>query len=234
MSKHYSRPSKDFTMIPNAIFRDKSLSLKERGLWATIASCSDSWDCSINGFAAILPDKKGAISAAVKNLEEKGYLTRNEQKRNGGRFGHTEWILDYPSDNDKSLPCSSISPSGNSNTDTPSTEKAEQINTTYIQDLNINTNNYTNVVELLNPFNLNKKDIEAIYITASGEVDKISQAVKVLKASKHPVINVSGFIISAIKNNYKLSSYEPKKISGFNNFTQRDYNYEQLMEDLLN
>lgn len=87
-----NRTQGNFTMVSNGILRDKGLPLKERGLLVTLLGLPDKWDFSIAGLAAILPDGKDGIQAAMKMLEEKGYLTRYQTRKRSGTFG--EYVVE--------------------------------------------------------------------------------------------------------------------------------------------
>ena len=83
-----------YTLLDNGILRNKGLSLKARGLMATILSEPDDWDFSVRGFAAILPDKRTAIEGAVKELERAGHIRRLPQGRGpNGRMLPGEWDI---------------------------------------------------------------------------------------------------------------------------------------------
>lgn len=73
-----------FTTIGNDMFKDKNLSLKERGLLATMFSLPDTWDFSIKGLASILnEDGEKTVRNTLKSLERKGYLKRVRVYTNG-------------------------------------------------------------------------------------------------------------------------------------------------------
>lgn len=80
------RTEGDFVQMYNAPFRDKSLSLKARGLLATIMSLPSSWDFSVRGLATILKEQRKAIYTAINELIGAGYCQR-EQTRSGNGFG---------------------------------------------------------------------------------------------------------------------------------------------------
>lgn len=74
-------------MISNGILRNKDLHLKERGLLVTLIGLPDKWDFSINGLVAILPDGKDKIKTGLQELEKMGYITRYQERKEGGAFG---------------------------------------------------------------------------------------------------------------------------------------------------
>ncbi len=102
-----------------------------------------------------------------------------------------------------------------------------------------NTTSSAEVVELLSPFNLKKSDITKIIETANGDIRKIKQAVYVLRNYHSKIDSVTGFLLSAIKNEYNPVSHNPIVSNGFNNFPQRSckrmmsiWTQEQSMLDI--
>ena len=75
----------NYTTISNVFLRDKRLSLKAKGLLAYMMSCKDDWDFSIAGLRAVLKEGKDAISAALHELEENGYLIRSRDETQVGK-----------------------------------------------------------------------------------------------------------------------------------------------------
>lgn len=69
---------KGYTMISNAS-NGKVLSLAAKGLLKELLSLPPDWHLSIGGLATILKDGKDAISSALKELEDNGYITRQKQ-----------------------------------------------------------------------------------------------------------------------------------------------------------
>lgn len=86
-----------FAQIPNAWLRDSRLSLKAIGLLAQIMTHVPGWNMSINSLAARNNVGKDQIRTAIAELEEFGYLTR-EQSREEGKFAETIWKTSDPSD----------------------------------------------------------------------------------------------------------------------------------------
>lgn len=88
----------DYLVVPNDIFRNERLSLRDVGLLCYMLFLPDGWDFSINGLNAQLKaDGRDAISKSLRSLEESGYLRRTTQKVKGGKFGGCVWeISDLP------------------------------------------------------------------------------------------------------------------------------------------
>lgn len=82
----------DFTVIDNAIFRNKGLSLKAKGMLCLLLSLPDNWKFSVEGLAGCSTDGKSAVTSALNELEDAGYFHR-EQARNKGNFGDAIYVI---------------------------------------------------------------------------------------------------------------------------------------------
>lgn len=73
----------NYTTISNVFLRDKGLSLKAKGLLATILSLPETWDFSIKGICATIKEGTTAVYSAIDELKERGYCkvatNRNEK-----------------------------------------------------------------------------------------------------------------------------------------------------------
>lgn len=87
-----------FTVLDNYALRDNSLSLKARGLLAAMLSFPDNWEFSENGLCAVFKkDGQASIRSGLKELEERGYLTKTRTRDKSGRVSSVEWtVYDYP------------------------------------------------------------------------------------------------------------------------------------------
>ena len=83
---------KDFTVIRNAIFRDNTLSAKAKGVACEMLSLPPTWNFSIRGLVTRFSDGEASIRSALTELENAGYL-RREQVREGGKFSHSVYIV---------------------------------------------------------------------------------------------------------------------------------------------
>jgi hypothetical protein len=81
-----------FTVIDNAIFKDRTLSMKAMGLLCLMLSLPDNWDYSIAGLVALVSDGESAVRSTLKELETSGYF-RREQVRDNGRIAKIEYIV---------------------------------------------------------------------------------------------------------------------------------------------
>lgn len=82
----------DYTVIRNAIFKDYTLSAKAVGVACKLLSLPPDWDYSIKGLATLFSDGEASIRSALSELEEAGYL-RREQVRDDGKFGKCVYVI---------------------------------------------------------------------------------------------------------------------------------------------
>lgn len=82
----------NYTVVDNTFIRDKNLSLKGIGLMLKMLSLPPDWDYSVAGLSAICKEGMTAIRAALKELEEAGYLRRERRNSEKGYFVY-EYIL---------------------------------------------------------------------------------------------------------------------------------------------
>lgn len=85
--------NKDFTVMSNYHLRDRSLSMKARGLLSTMLSLPPDWDYTVAGLATLSPDGKDSIRSAMGELEAEGYLKRSRTHDEGGKFGANDFVI---------------------------------------------------------------------------------------------------------------------------------------------
>lgn len=91
-----SEKNKNYTVISNVGINDERLSLKARGLYAYLLSKPDSWKISDRGLSSVLTEGRDAISKALKELEDSGYLVRNRESAGDGKFKWTATLYEEP------------------------------------------------------------------------------------------------------------------------------------------
>lgn len=97
--------------------------------------------------------------------------------------------------------------------------------------IDVNDNFLDDISELIKE-PLKIKDLRAIAEAADYDMDKVEKAYRI--AEKNGAENLTGFMISAIKNDYE----EPVKKrrtsrNTFNDFPQREYNFDEIEDDLI-
>ena len=81
-----------FTIIDNDVINDERMHLKALGLYAYMWSKPDNWQFYINEIASHFKDGESAVSSAMKELMNLGYLKRT-QNRKDGRFANYDYVL---------------------------------------------------------------------------------------------------------------------------------------------
>lgn len=85
-----------FTVLPNEVVRDDTLTLEAFGLLAKMLSLPDDWDYSIGGLAFICGCGRDKIRSALNCIEKAGYMLREQGHGEGGKFVNTYVIFDVP------------------------------------------------------------------------------------------------------------------------------------------
>lgn len=93
----------DYTVMSNTHLRDRNLSLKAKGLLSIMLSLPPTWDYSVKGLVAILPEGDAAVEAALKELKKHGYLVVKKLMPNETESGRIEYeynIYEHPQEQD--------------------------------------------------------------------------------------------------------------------------------------
>lgn len=85
--------TENYTIMSNYHLRDKSISLKAKGLLSQMLSLPEDWDYTLTGLAKINQEGKDAIRAAVTELERAGYIYRRQTVDRAGKFSSNEYII---------------------------------------------------------------------------------------------------------------------------------------------
>lgn len=96
---HFYRKSKsrDYSVIDNTFLRDKTLSLKAKGLFAYLLSLPEDWKIHVSEIVNHSSDGKCATRAAIKELIEHGYLVLERKKDGKGRYSESVYyIIEQP------------------------------------------------------------------------------------------------------------------------------------------
>lgn len=85
--------TRNYTVMSNHHLRDKSLSLKAKGLLSQMLSLPEDWDYTLAGLARINCEGRDAVRAAVSELEKAGYVARSRVRDEKGRLLGTEYVI---------------------------------------------------------------------------------------------------------------------------------------------
>lgn len=89
--------TKDFTVMSNYHLRDKSMSLKAKGLLSLMLSLPDSWNFSISGLISICKEEETSIKSTLKELKTLGYLHVSKERTEEGKYTYVYTIYEKPS-----------------------------------------------------------------------------------------------------------------------------------------
>lgn len=120
--------TKDYTVMSNYHLRDKSLSLKAKGLLSQMLSLPEDWDYTLTGLSIINRESKDAIRSAVNELEQAGYIRRRQTVDAKGKFSVNEYVIYEQPQPSLAYPLSENSTTGNPSTGNPSPENPTQLN----------------------------------------------------------------------------------------------------------
>ncbi len=85
--------SRDFTVMSNFHLKDKSLTLKAKGLLSMILSLPEEWNYTTRGLATICKEGVDSISATLRELESAGYILRRRMRDAKGKITDTEYTI---------------------------------------------------------------------------------------------------------------------------------------------
>lgn len=85
--------SRDYTVLSNNIFKDRTLSAKAKGLLAEMLSLPENWDYTLKGLTFLFSDGLDSVRQGIKELEEHGYVVRERKRDEKGRLGEMEYVI---------------------------------------------------------------------------------------------------------------------------------------------
>ena len=135
MAVYRVNKNRSYTVMANYHLRDKKLSLKAVGLLSKMLSFNDGWQFSTKGLSMICKEGPDAVLAALRELEDAGYLIRHQARDEKGRMSSMVFeIYEKPQ-------------TGLPDTGKPCTENPSQLNTNQVitNQRNNNLNNYQSI-----------------------------------------------------------------------------------------
>ena len=85
--------TRDYTVMSNHHLKNRSLSLKAKGLLSVMLSLPDEWDYTLRGLASISREGVDAIREAIRELEDAGYIVRSRGRNEKGQLSGTEYVI---------------------------------------------------------------------------------------------------------------------------------------------
>ena len=85
--------NKGYTVMSNHHLRNKDLSLKAKGLLSQMLSLPEDWDYTLKGLSLINQEQIDAIRAAIRELEQAGYIVRSRERDSQGRLRGADYVI---------------------------------------------------------------------------------------------------------------------------------------------
>ena len=125
----------DYTVMANHHLKHRDLTLKAKGLLSVILSLPEGWNYTTRGLASICKEGVDSIGGALRELEQAGYIVRNQLRDAKGRITDTEYVIyEQPQAPDMATPSTENPDTENPyldepDMDTPCTDNPAQSNT---------------------------------------------------------------------------------------------------------
>ncbi len=145
--------TKDYTVMSNAHFREKNMSLKAKGLLSLMLSLPDDWNYSIEGLIAICKENGTAIKSTLKELKEFGYLKVEKIQNEKGVFEYIYNIYENPQTENPSIE--------NPQVENPPMDNPQMENPSVENELLLNTDE--SITKKSNTKRVNTKDIDVYF-----------------------------------------------------------------------
>lgn len=94
MATYRVHKTRDYTVMSNTHLRDKTLSLKAKGLLTLMLSLPEEWDYTIAGLVAICKENETAVKSALNELKAFGYLVVTKLSPAATKSGRFEYQYD--------------------------------------------------------------------------------------------------------------------------------------------
>lgn len=210
MAVYRVNKNRSYTVMANYHLRDKKLSLKAVGLLSKMLSFNDGWQFSTKGLSMICKEGPDAVLAALRELEDHGYLVRHRQRDSKGRMSNTVFeIYERP----QPIPPHGEKPHmenpdvDNPHMENPHGENPAQLNTNQV--INNQRNNNLNNYQSINLDGMDRMDereqyrelirdnleIDILSKDRRYDLDRINELVEIMLdavCSTSPTIRING------------------------------------------
>lgn len=210
MAVYRVNKTRGYTVMANYHLRDKNLSLKAVGLLSKMLSFNDGWQFSTKGLSMICKEGPDAVLAAIRELEDAGYLVRHQSRDEKGRM--SSMIFEIYEKPQKRLPVTGKPQTEKPVTDNPvtgkpSTDNPAQINTNQVitNERNNNPNNYQSInldgmdrmAERASYEELIRENLELDLLERNNRIDadRVQELVEIMLdaiCSTSPTIRING------------------------------------------
>lgn len=236
----------NFTIIGNTGLKDKRLTLKAKGLLAYMLSLPDDWTFYETELTKHSKDGRDAIRSALRELEGAGYLVRNQEREDSGKFGQKEWkVWDEPlTDEPLTENPSAVNPSAvNPTADNPTLLSTNELSTNELSTDKTNNNHqdedaYKDLITTFQQnFGINSTKplmLDDLKYTISDFVDQGSSYIEAIEIIKYAltiaVAHQAGswsYVKGIIKTWLSKSLFDMKSIKEYQDKPRRQGNGKQ-------
>lgn len=224
--------TKGFTKIDNSIIFNSDLSLEALGLYIKLKHLStiDNFSIRRDYIKSISGYGETAFRRVWKELKDKGVLIETKS-RNKGRY---EYTYEVKTNENKKAPAKSQKP-------VDSDGHAPVEGQVHIEDVIEPTDHEKvdqeprtkEIMKVVDETGFNAEQSKELLKVANNDAVKVIQCYRYALSQKN-VRNIFNYTIWAIKNNFKEGDVVINhKVSTFNNFSQRIYDFNKLERALL-
>ena len=210
MAVYRVNKNRGYTVMANYHLRDKTLSLKAVGLLSKMLSFNDGWQFSTKGLSAICKEGPDAVLAALRELEDAGYLVRHQSRDEKGRMSSMVFeIYEKPQTGlpDTEKPHTEKPDTDNPFTGKPCTENPAQLNTNQVitNERNNSLRNYQSInldgmdrmAERASYEELIRENLELELLERNNRIDadRVNELVEIMLdaiCSTSPTIRING------------------------------------------
>ena len=210
MAVYRVNKNRGYTVMANYHLRDKTLSLKAVGLLSKMLSFNDGWQFSTKGLSMICKEGPDAVLAALRELEDHGYLVRHRQRDSKGRMSNTVFEIyeqPQPVSPHREKPDVDNPDMENPHMENPHGENPAQLNTNQV--INNQRNNNLNNYQSINLDGMDRMDereqyrelirdnleIDILSKDRRYDLDRINELVEIMLdavCSTSPTIRING------------------------------------------
>lgn len=91
--RHGKAPEDHFFIVANDFARNPEISLRTKGVYLFLRSHREGWSMSTTRIAEAIGVSRDTVSKAVNELEEHGYLLREQSTGEKGRFAESVYTV---------------------------------------------------------------------------------------------------------------------------------------------
>lgn len=205
-----------YTVMSNHALRNAALSFKARGILATLLSMPDDWQVYVQDLENRATDGRTAISSGIKELENEGYIRREQMRDEKGNFAGYQYMV-------YEMPANEISVSRKPVNGKPDYGKSDYGKSDYGKPA---TTNYLLNKELNEPITELTKDTPAPKVAGGNEHKEMVIALEKLTGMDMKIKSNAGQIVRAAKE-LREAGYSFQNVNEFGKRWQSDWRYKQ-------